>query len=73
VDSRTVREAPGPPEVAAWLGIASMLIASAVLLMAARASDLFLVGDTKGSLHIAPVKRDGQTPALLQSKWKTLP
>ncbi len=50
-DSWTVREAmPCAPVVAAWLGIASMLIASAVLLMAASASDLFLVGDTRSSL-----------------------
>jgi hypothetical protein len=38
--------------VAAWLGRPSMPTARTVLLMAATASDLFLNGVTKHSLHV---------------------
>src|SRR5262245_10588459 len=41
----------------------SMLIARAVLLMAASVSDLFLVGDTKGSLRVSPDGEGGSHPS----------
>jgi hypothetical protein len=40
------------PLVAAWLGSPNKLTASTVLPMAAAVSDLFLIGDTDGSLHV---------------------